>query len=115
MAKPWRRVCRSDELRPVTLEEEFNLACEQAVRECRHLGYSPTVWVSMMERHGAVDAAKRLLVSGDLQPGLLRLLRLSRADLTIEQAVLDERWLDLFSDQDRELAQWRLEQAQAAR
>jgi hypothetical protein len=75
----------------------------------------PSAWISMMQSHGAVAAAKRLLVSGDLQPGLLRLLRLSRPDLTIEHAVLEPRWADLFDDQDRELAQWRLTQAQADR
>ena len=43
----------------------------------------------MVERHGAVEAAKRLLVNGDIQTGLLRLLRLGRVDLTVEHAVLD--------------------------
>lgn len=99
----------------MTLEEEFQRACEVAVRECRRLGYVPSAWISMMQSHGAVVAAKRLLVSGDLQPGLLRLLRLSRPDLTIEHAVLEPRWADLFDDQDRELAEWRLTQAQAER
>jgi hypothetical protein len=97
----------------VTFDDEFQDACEQAVRECRRLGYVPSAWISMMERYGAVEAAKRLLVSGDLQPGLLRLVRLSRPDLTIEHAVLEPRWADLFDDRDRELAEWRLTQAQA--
>lgn len=69
----------------------------------------------MMERYGAVDAAKRLLVSGDIQPGLLRLLKLSRVNLTVEHAVLQDHWHDLFDDQDRELASWRLAQAQQIR
>ena len=99
----------------MTLDEEFHDACAQAVRECRRLGYVPSAWINMMDRYGAVGAAKRLLVSGDLQPGLLRLLRLSGPDLTIEQAVLEPRWADLFDDQDRELAGWRLKQAQAER
>lgn len=69
----------------------------------------------MVERHAAVEAAERLLVSGDIQTGLLRLLRLGRVDLTVEQAVLDPRWAELFYDQDRQLAQWRLDQAQRER
>jgi hypothetical protein len=97
------------------LQQEFHVACERATAECRQLGYVPSAWIGMIERHGAVEAAKRLLVSGDLQPGLLRLLRLGRSDLTIEHAVLQDRWLELFNDQDRELAQWRLAQAEAAR
>ena len=65
----------------------------------------------MIESHGAVETAKRLVMSGDLQDGFLRLLKLGRADLTIEHAVLDERWQELFSDEQREVARWRLEVA----
>ena len=72
----------------MTLETDFQDACQRAVNACRDLGYNPTAWVGMIERYGAVDAAKKLLVSGDLQPGLLRLLKLGRTDLTIEHAVL---------------------------
>ena len=99
----------------MSLEDEFQVACEEAVRECHGLGYAPTAWVAMMERHGAGEAAKRLLVSGDIQPGLLRLLKLGRVDLTVEHAVLLDRWHELFDDQDRELASWRLTQAQQVR
>lgn len=95
----------------MSLEEEFHGACEAAVQECRALGYTPTAWIGMMQRYGGVVAAKRLLVSGDLQPGLLRLLKLGRIDLTVEHVVRLDRWYDLFNDQDRELATWRLEQA----
>lgn len=99
----------------MTDEEEFALACEEAIAECRRLGYVPQAWIAMVERHGAVDASKKLLVNGDIQTGLLRLLRLGRADLTVEHAVLEERWQYLFDDQDRELARWRLAQANAER
>jgi hypothetical protein len=97
----------------VTEEEEFALACEAAIAECRRLGYVPQAWIAMVERRGAVEASKKLLVNGDIQTGLLRLLRLGRADLTVEHAVLEERWQYLFNDQDRELARWRLAQANA--
>lgn len=99
----------------MTLEVEFQIACEAAVRECRRPGYVPRAWIAMMERHGAVGAAKRLIASGDLQAGLLRLLNLGRADLTVEHAVLHERWHELFDDQDRENAAWRLCQAHGER
>ena len=95
----------------MSLEAEFHAACEDAVAECRALGYAPTAWVAMVEPHGAVGAAKRLLISGDIQPGLLRLLKLGRPDLTVEHAVLLDRWHELFDDMDRELATWRLAQA----
>lgn len=72
----------------MTDEEEFALACEEAIAECRRLRYVPQAWIAMVERHGAVDASKKLLVNGDIQTGLLRLLRLGRADLTVEHATL---------------------------
>ena len=93
------------------LQKEFTLACEEAIRECRKLGYVPSVWMRMIQTHGAVETARKLILSGDFQDGLLRLLSLGRADLTIESAVLDERWNDLFTDEQRAVAKWRLENA----
>ncbi len=48
------------------LEDAFQVASERAISECRSLGYSPTVWVSMLSQVGAAEAARRLLVSGDI-------------------------------------------------
>lgn len=96
-------------------EHEFTIACKRAIAECRSLGYVPSIWIRMVEEHGAVETARRLVMSGDLQDGLLRLLRLGRVDLTVEHAVLEERWHDLFTDKIREAARWRLEIAQRER
>lgn len=60
-------------------------------------------------------AARRLLTSGDVQSGFERLIRMGRRDLTIEQAVLDERWEGLFDDAQREAARWRLQQGGTGR
>jgi hypothetical protein len=84
----------------MSLEREFQNAREIAVDECRALGYVPTAWIST--RHGpggAVSAARRLLESGDIQSGFERLIRIGRKDLTVEHAVLEDRWAELFSDQ----------------
>lgn len=51
------------------------------------------------------------MMSGDIQSGFERLIRMGRADLTIEHAVLDEYWHPLFKDSHREAARWRLQQA----
>lgn len=97
----------------MTLESEFQRTCERAVEECRALGYVPTAWISMMQGPGgAASAARRLLLSGDVQTGFERLIRMGRRDLTVEQAVLDEAWTELFSDAHREAARWRLEQGE---
>jgi len=65
----------------------------------------------MMRQMGAVEAARRLLVSGDVQEGFHRLVRMGRIDLTIEFAVLNPKWNSIFDVRYREPAWWRLEQA----
>jgi hypothetical protein len=99
----------------LAIEEEFQRSCELAVEECRRVGYIPTAWIGMMHGpSGAVAAARRLLTSGDVQSGFERLIRMGRADLTVEQAVLDDRWGEFFTDAHREAAQWRLTQARSS-
>lgn len=93
------------------LERAFHAASERAIEECRSLGYVPTVWMSMIRQVGAAEAARRLLLSGDIQSGFARLIKVGRPDLTIEWAALDDRWAPLFSESHREAAHWRLEQA----
>ena len=99
----------------MTLEDDFHAECVRAVDECRRLKYVPTAWIGMMNGPGgAAAAARRLLVSGDIQSGFERLIRMGRADLTVEYAVLQPRWHDIFEEQHREAARWRLEQARGA-
>ncbi len=95
------------------LEARFQAACDAAVEECRALTppYHPTVWISMCRQHGAAEAARRLVVSGDIQTGFDRLVQSGRPELTIEWALLDPTWDPLFSEQHREAARWRLRQA----
>jgi hypothetical protein len=89
---------------------EFGEACLVAVGEARTLGY-PAIWVQMMDDIGAVAAARKLLVSPNIQSGFERLAREGRVDLTIEFAVLHPKWDRLFSADLREAAWWRLQQA----
>ncbi len=93
--------------------EEFENACHEGIRRCRQLPskYIPTAWITMMNRYGAVEAAKRLLVSGDMQSGFERLVREGHPELTVEWMVCDSRWSRLFSDSERAAAEWRLQQA----
>ncbi len=107
--------CRIAPVSGLTIEEEFQRSCELAVEECRRLGYVPTAWIGMMHGPGgAVAAARRLLTNGDVQSGFERLIRMGRADLTVERAVLDDRWAELFTDVHREAVQWRLTQARSS-
>lgn len=95
------------------LAREFKQACDDAVAECLRLTppYRPDIWINMMERLGAVEAARRLISSGEFQSGFDRLVRIEgRPELTLEAAVLHDRWHPvLFSVLDREGAWWRLD------
>jgi hypothetical protein len=109
-----RRRSTSVDSRPFAeLEVRFQAACDAAVEECRTLTppYHPTVWINMSRNLGAAEAARRLVVSGDIQTGFDRLVQAGRPQLTIEWALLDEAWDPLFSEQHREAARWRLRQA----
>jgi hypothetical protein len=69
----------------------------------------------MIRQHGAAEAARRLVVSGDIQTGFERLVHAGRPELTIEWAVTDPHWLPLFDPQYRDAARWRLDQAGVVR
>jgi hypothetical protein len=97
--------------RNIQLEREFHSACVEAINAAEQYGYDPTAWLAMIDRHGAAEAARRLLASGDTQTGFARLIELGRPDLTVEWAALDDAWAPLFHDVHRRAARWRLVQA----
>ncbi|MEV4131457.1 hypothetical protein AB0J72_04760 [Dactylosporangium sp. NPDC049742] len=101
----------------MSLEDEFEAACLEAIDACGKLSppYHPTAWHRMISNHGAVEAARQLVVSGDIQTGFERLVRAGRPELTIEYAITDPYWRPLFGPQHREAAQWRLDQANVVR
>jgi hypothetical protein len=94
-------------------EAAYEQECWAAIEECRYLDppYYPTAWIGMVRRWGAAEAARRLLISGDIQPGFQRLVDAGRADLTVERSALYPRWNQIFQDGHREAARWRLRQA----
>jgi hypothetical protein len=95
------------------LEARFQAACDAAVERCRSLEptYTPTAWINMSRRFGAAEAARRLVISGDVQTGFNRLVQAGTPQLTIEWSMLNEAWEPLFSELHREAARWRLRQA----
>jgi hypothetical protein len=94
-------------------EAAYERECWAAIEECKNLvpPYHPTAWISMIQRWGAAEAARRLLVSGDIQDGFQRLIDAGRVDLTVERSALYPRWHPIFRDSHREAARWRLRQA----
>lgn len=97
----------------MSFEQDFETECLNAIATCRDLGYVPTAWQGMINSLGAVEAARRLVVSGDIQSGFTRLVHMGRLDLTVEMAVLHPRWDAIFGGDRavREAAWWRVAQA----
>ena len=64
----------------------------------------------MIERYGGLETAHRLLKPDrDLPPNTFGYLRnIGRLDLTMEFYVVMDKYRSLFSEQEREIAQWRL-------
>lgn len=94
------------------LSGEFEQAMRSSLEESVRLKYHPIRFLSAMEEKGAVPYAKELIRSSDLQSGLRRLAAMNRPDLSIEHLVAnDERFRPLFTDEERDAARWRLEQA----
>jgi hypothetical protein len=94
-------------------EDAYQRANWEAIAECKHLTppYDPTAWVAMVRRWGAAEAARRMLISGDIQDGFRRLIAAGRHDLTVEWSALHPRWNRIFSTPHREAARWRTRQA----
>lgn len=90
------------------MEEAFERRLMDDIVQVRDLGrgYYPTRWLQMIQRYGGVEAAKRLLHQHGTQgpDGGKRLHELGLDFLSVEWAVLDPKFKDLFSDEDRALA-----------
>jgi len=88
------------------LEREFQIAAIETVylavlKEC---SYDEKVFLKMIAESGARNAAKSLLAASHVQSGLRGLRRLGRLDLTVEHLVIQPRWNDLFSNDERQAA-----------
>ena len=91
------------------LEREFHTAMmEVYTRAVREAKYNATRFRSMVAEHGGVETARYLLRAPTVSEGYTALWERKRLDLTVEFLILDTRWDDLFSDDDRRIAVRRL-------
>lgn len=94
-----------------SLEDEFDVDMRGILDREREVGLHSTRFRQMVEQYGGVKAAKLLLEPDRQLPrdtfGWLR--RIDRLDLTMEFYVVQDKYRSLFSDDERQIAQWRLE------
>lgn len=89
-------------------EFEFHNAMVNVYHVSDRHGYRPTYFLSMVREHGDLEAARRLINSSVLQSGLTRLWELGLLDQSAEALVLQDRWHDLFTEDERRKARERL-------
>lgn len=91
------------------LPSEAAFAAELMItyRQCERLGYKPTGMLQMMQDHGAIETARRLIASPP-SDGFNRLALLGRLDLAIESIVQREPWRQLFTEDELHRAKRRL-------
>jgi len=92
------------------LEAEFSERLHDSIRQAQNLGYNPTRFEQMLAALGALNMAKKLVISGDLQDGLKTMAKLGRKDLTLESIMLEPKFNSLFSAAELQAATWRLSQ-----
>jgi hypothetical protein len=81
---------------------------DESIRRSQARGYYPTDFADMRERHGTVSAMERLMQSGQIQSGLVRLHTLGMAqEWSVEAGIL--RFPERFSFAARTAAQFRLD------
>jgi hypothetical protein len=98
---------------PTSLAGQFQLHLSALVDEVEPLGFTPRGWISLVNQPGAVEATKHLLAEDRILPVTQWLLDQGHAELTMEQALSDPAWQELFTDDERARALERLERLTA--
>ncbi|MFE2721734.1 hypothetical protein [Kitasatospora sp. NPDC059327] len=100
----------SGETRQAVLAREFERYVLAGIPGLQRKGYNPTLFLQMVRRHGAVEATKRLLSSAaGTSTGFATLWELGRLDASVEYAVCLPWFRELFSDEESERAERRLD------
>ncbi|MFE7192191.1 hypothetical protein [Kitasatospora sp. NPDC057541] len=98
------------EHRQAVLGRQFERYVLAGIPDLQRRGYNPTLFLRMVRQHGAVGAAKRLLASAaGPSAGFTTLWTLGRLDASVEYAVCLPWFRELFSDEEAERAERRLD------
>ncbi len=91
------------------LKREFEKDMWESYEEIKEV-YNPTIFYSMLKKYGGVETAKRLLApENSVQYGFKKLDELNILHLSVEYLVLRDKYKNLFTRQELEIAKWRLE------
>lgn len=85
--------------------------CDEAPKRCE--GYNPTRFRQMVDGCGGdfLPIAKRMLCSGEIQAGLMRLAKHDALDISMEAVVQQDPWRGEFDKAELDAAAWRMSEA----
>lgn len=94
-----------------SVERDFEAAMIDVYRHAwEQVRYRASDFHAMIQRHGGVEAAHRLLREGPAASGFAALLTRGRPDLTMEAMILKEqRFHSLFDAHEHQVARDRME------
>lgn len=91
------------------LQIDFHTAMVNVYARARdEAGYKATFFLRMVAEQGGLEAARQLLHSPAVSDGFRALWERGRLDLTVEALVLEPKYRDLFTAEERQTAQQRL-------
>ena len=94
----------------MTLEKEFTKALEETIVQARKAGYNPHYFDQMLQEHGGVETARRLIAKKEPQTGLFELYHLGLLETSMEAVMLQEKFRPLFSEEELAEAHKRLDE-----
>ena len=108
-SQPERRVADPEDAS--TLAGQFQVRCRDLIVQIIAAGFTPGVWIDLINTMGAVEAAKHLLSNGRVLPVTPWLVEHGRPELAMEHEITQTRWAELFTDDERADAARRLASA----
>lgn len=90
------------------LEDEFDRDMREIYKMGIEHGYHAHYFIQMIEEHGGVDTAKRLLAADKPQEGLFRLWELGLLNESMEALVLQPEYATLFTELEIQTSRQRL-------
>ena len=91
------------------VERRFGEAMLAIYREARAIGYTPSIFLRMLNEKGALQTARQLINASQPSDGYTRLWELRRLDLSVEAVVHDnEEWHSLFTRDELDRCRKRL-------
>ena len=89
-------------------ESDFHHAMMGVYENARQHEYFATYFKGMLDRHGGLETARRLLAKQEIQAGLMKLWELGLLDRSMEALVVQDRFAQLFTRTEIEEARRRL-------